>query len=467
MTRGPYSTRAPRERVLVTGVIFPDQEVEHEGELHEARGLVEAAGAEVVGRPVVQRRQRPDPSTLMGKGKVEEVRQEIAVCHPDAVVVDNDLAPAQMRNLEKAWGKRVVDRSELILDIFANRAKTRQARLQVELAQTEYLRPRLRHMWTHLERTEGAIGTRGPGETQLETDRRLIAKRIRDLRRELAVIEARKQRQVRSRADRFTVGLVGYTNAGKSTLLNRLTGADEFVADMPFATLDTRTRKWELPDGRTVLLSDTVGFLSRLPHHLVASFHATLEEALSVDLLLHVVDAAHPDASAQIHAVDRVLATLTERATGILVLNKVDSVGDPIRLQLLVEDKSQEVVHVSARTGEGLDRLAAAVGERLDRRSAVIELRLPLSDGRTAAAARAAGVVREERVIDGAELALVVKLSEGALGNLRRTAPPEAVFNVLEPVAEPFFRADHEEGHEVDDEEEDDAAWEEPAGETA
>src|SRR6185503_15116416 len=194
------------------------------------------------------------------------------------------------------------------LDIFAHRAQTRQAILQVELAQMEYLRPRLRRMWTHLERTEGAIGTRGPGETQLETDKRLLRRRIQVLKEELREIEERKLREVETRSENFTIGLVGYTNTGKSTLLNRLTGSNEFVADQLFATLDTRTRQWALPNGRTVLLSDTVGFLERLPHHLVASFHATLEETLAADLLLHVVDASHPSAEQQIAAVDEVLA---------------------------------------------------------------------------------------------------------------------------------------------------------------
>ena len=311
MSRDPQPTGSPRERVLVCGVLFPEFEQEFEGELSEVKALVVASEAEVVGEGVTQKRLRPHPATLMGKGKVEEIKAQVDRLAPDAVVVDNDLTPAQVRNLEKAWGLRVIDRSELILDIFARRAQTSQARLQVELAQNEYLLPRLRRMWTHLERLEGAIGTRGPGETQLETDRRLLNRRIADLRVQLAQIESRRLRQVRSRGDAFKVGLVGYTNVGKSTLLNLLTHSEEFVADMPFATLDTRTRKWILPDRRVVLLSDTVGFLARLPHHLVASFHATLEETLHADLLLHVVDASHPDAPLQMQAVDDVLASIS------------------------------------------------------------------------------------------------------------------------------------------------------------
>ncbi|MFT7169128.1 MAG: GTP-binding protein HflX, partial [Paracoccaceae bacterium] len=301
------STDRHKERLFPCGVILPDQPSESDGPLSEICALVKAADAEVVGEGMIQTRARPNPSTLFGKGKVEEIGDEAQRVCADAIVVDNDLTPAQGRNLEKIWGMRVVDRSELILDIFSRRAQTQQARLQVELAQNIYMMPRLKRLWTHLERMEGAVGTRGPGETQLETDKRLLNKRITDLKRELSTIERRKQREVKTRTGEFVVGLVGYTNAGKSTLLNYLTGATEFVANMPFATLDTRTRRWVLPDKRTVLLSDTVGFLQRLPHHLVASFQATLEETLHADLILHVVDASNPDADHQMNAVDEVL----------------------------------------------------------------------------------------------------------------------------------------------------------------
>ena len=434
MSRPSLPTRRPRERVLVCGVLLAGQREEREGPLTELRALLEAAGAEPIGSGLVQRKSEPDPATLMGRGKVAEVAHELERLRADAVAVDNDLTPAQIRNLEKAWGTRVLDRSEVILDIFARRAQTRQARLQVELAQAEYLLPRLRRMWTHLERTEGAIGTRGPGETQLETDRRLLRKRVQDLRAELAEIAARRQREVRSRADQFTVGLVGYTNAGKSTLLNALTGARELAADMLFATLDTRTRQWRLPDGRVVLLSDTVGFLQRLPHHLVASFHATLEETLHADLLLHVVDASHPDVEGQIEAVEAVLGELAwGTQADLLVLNKVDRVEDPLALRLLAHARPQQVIEVSARTGLGLERLTAAVARELDERSALVDVALPLADGRTVAAVKAQGALVEEEVLEGERLRLRLRISEAALGNLRRGAPPGVSFEVVEP----------------------------------
>jgi GTPase len=444
MTRTSEPTRPPRERILICGVLLPGQAVEHEGVFSEARGLVLAAGAEAIvdiADPLVQRRNRPDSSTFLGKGKVEEVREAIERTRPDAVFVDNDLSPAHGRNLEKAWGKRILDRSELILDIFAARARSRQAKMQVELAQMEYLRPRLLRMWTHLERTEGAVGTRGPGETQLETDRRLIDKRISDLKGRLAEIEKRKRQQVRSRQDVFTVGLLGYTNAGKSTLLNRLTGSDEFVADMLFATLDTRTRQWELPDSRVVLLSDTIGFLQRLPHHLVASFQATLEEALSVDLILHIVDASHPDAHTQMIAVEETLAGLTRREADIVVLNKIDLLTDPILLHLLREGRRQEMIHVSARTGEGLDRLTRAVTDRLDARSVLVSISVPVTDGRSAAAVRAAGsLLGEEINEEGTHLLITARLVDDAFGNLRRSLGSGVEVKILEPAADPLSR---------------------------
>lgn len=447
MSKQPVETEAPKERVLVCGVIFPDQEVEDAGPLTEAGGLVVAAGSEVVGgdplaHGVVQNRAKAVPATLFGAGKVEEIGEACKALEVDAVVVDNDLTPAQVRNLEKAWNTRVVDRSELILDIFARRAQTKQARLQVELAQTEYLMPRLRRMWTHLERMEGAIGTRGPGETQLETDRRLIKKRILDLKRELKEIENRRRRQTMSRSEQFTIGLVGYTNAGKSTLLNALTGAGVLAEDLLFATLDTRTRRWQLKDGRTVLLSDTVGFLKRLPHHLVASFHATLEEAVGVDLLLHVVDASHPDARSQMRAVREVLAReVRVHCPQLLVLNKADALTDPVRVPTFDLDGEEEVVLVSARSGKGLDELDARVSEQLDRRCARVKLTISNAEGRLIARVKRAVVVEDERW-ENDRVELVARVPDRELGTLEREAKGRIEVEVLEPPAEPYANFD-------------------------
>jgi GTP-binding protein HflX len=440
MSRTPTPNRPPRERVLLCGLLLPDSREEASGPLSEAAGLVLAAGSEVVGEPLLQRRALPDPSTLLGRGKVLEVAEAIARYQPDAVVVDNDLSPAQGRNLEKAWKVRVIDRSELILDIFARRAQTAQARLQVELAQHEYLMPRLRRMWTHLERMEGAIGTRGPGETQLETDKRLVQKRVHELRLALREIEQRRRRQVLSRSERFTVGLVGYTNAGKSTLLNALTGADEFAEDLLFATLDTRTRRWKLRDGREVLLSDTVGFLRRLPHHLVASFHATLEEALNVDLLLHVVDSSHLEAPEFLRAVDSVLAGQGSRHRDtVLVLNKVDQVPERAALAALVQGRSEPVVCLSARTGEGLGELDQLVGERLDRRSALVEIEVPFTSGGALAVLRRAAAIESETHDAERGTILRARVPDRELGNLRRSAGPTVTIRVLEPAVEQYL----------------------------
>ena len=434
-----HDAGCPRERFVLCGVLFPDQVEEHEGALTEARGLVEAAGGEVVGEGVIQRRDRPTAATLMGSGKVAEVLEEVQAHDADGVVVDNDLTPAQGRNLEKALGVRIVDRSELILDIFARRARTAQARLQVELAQTEYFLPRLKRMWTHLERMEGSIGARGPGETQLETDRRLIRKRISDLKAQLKLIEERKRREVGSRSDEFTIGLVGYTNAGKSTLLNALTGANEFAEDLLFATLDTRTRQWRLSDGRTALLSDTVGFLSRLPHHLVASFHATLEETLHADLLVHVADASHSDAADQISAVDDVLGTLSHGGQDtVLVFNKLDAVADQIGLTWLRSGRDEDSLFLSAKTGEGLEDLDRLVRQRMDRRSVRIRVIVPLADGRTIAQLREAAVVLSEEVTDSeSALEMTLKIDSAALGNLRRRISSEFEIEIVEPAIEP------------------------------
>jgi GTP-binding protein HflX len=353
-----------QERAVLVSVALPDRPWISKDPLDELRGLATTAGAIVAGE-LCQKRDRINPGTYIGKGKLQELQEQVQAVDADVVIFDNDLSPAQIRNLEKAIQVKVLDRSELILDIFATRARTTEARLQVELAQLEYSLPRLRQMWSHLGRIEGGIGTRGPGETQLETDRRLVDQRIRDLKGRLVEVQARKEREVRSRKEEHTVSLVGYTNAGKSTLMNALTGAGVYVEDKLFSTLDTRTRQWRLKDWGRVLLSDTVGFIRDLPHHLIASFKATLEEARQARLLLHVVDASNEYAEEQIQAVNAVLKELGcgDKPT-LLVLNKADRVTDRSLLQVLERHHPRSVA-ISAACREGLDALEEMVIEML------------------------------------------------------------------------------------------------------
>ena len=344
-------------------------------------GLATTAGAVVVGA-ILQKRERIIPGTYIGKGKLEELQAEVQAQDADVVIFDNDLSPAQVRNLEKATAVKVIDRSEVILDIFASRARSVEARLQVELAQLEYALPRLRRMWTHLSRYKGGIGLRGPGETQLEEDRRLVSLRIRDLKSRLSVVQARKQREVRGRLEEHTVSLVGYTNAGKSTLMNALTAAGVYVEDKLFSTLDTRTRQWRLADWGKVLLSDTVGFIRDLPHHLIASFKATLEEARQARLLLHVVDASNPHAEQQIRAVAGVLTELScQHKTTLLVLNKIDRLTDLSFLHVL-EKHHPRAVAISAGKRIGLDKLQDAVIEMLSADFVNAQIDAPAGNGR-------------------------------------------------------------------------------------
>jgi GTP-binding protein HflX len=416
-------TAKPAERAFLVGVVAPDDPETYEEPLGELGRLTETAGAAVVGKSI-QRRRRPDASTYIGKGKVNEIAEEARVADADLVITDVDLSPAQIRNLERALDRRVVDRTELILDIFAMHARTHQAKLQVELAQMQYLMPRLRRMWTHLSREggtgqSGGIGTRGPGEKQIEIDRRILRKRITDLRRELALIAARRQRLAASRERYFTVSLVGYTNAGKSTLLQRLTGSDAYIADQLFATLDTQTRAWELEDGKRVFLSDTVGFIRNLPHHLVASFYATLEEVRSADLILHVVDASHPDARIHAEAVEDVLRQIGAATTpSILVLNKSDAVDDPLELRLLEGSWPTSVV-VSARNGDGVEDLAREVQTFIREGQTEAEFRVPAGEGKLLAFLAARGTVLDRSYDDG-EVHLRVRLSRADLARAER-----------------------------------------------
>lgn len=389
------------EKAVLVSVLLPEQQQSKQilDPLDELRGLSSTAGATVVAE-LTQRREHPDQATYLGKGKVEELSQLVAAQEADVVVFDNDLSPAQTRNLEKALKVKVLDRTELILDIFATRAQTIEARLAVELAQLQYSLPRLKRMWTHLSRLKMGIGMRGPGEKQLEVDRRIVEKRIADLRGELDTIHRRKELQVASRDDRMTVSLVGYTNAGKSTLLNKLTGADVLAEDKLFATLDTRTRRWQLPGWGPVLLSDTVGFIRDLPHHLIASFKATLEEARQADLLLHVADASSPWAQEQISAVFSVLEELhIEAKDTILVLNKIDSLEDRGPLEKILT-RYPNAIPVSARKGKGLEELALAVGAALSRNFVDLDVETDVGDGKLQAYLAAHGEILSKQFTD-------------------------------------------------------------------
>ena len=401
------------ERAVIVGMYPHNAPLEPDRMLDELASLAEAAGAQVVGR-IHQKRHARDAATYIGKGKVDELATLAEGLEAQIVIFDGELSPSQIRELEAVVRRRVIDRSELILDIFASRARTREAILQVELAQLQYTAPRLRGMWTHLERQAGTgggmgtggaggaggvggIGTRGPGEKQIEIDRRIVSRRISRLREELAEIDRRKTREVLARTqDHFTCCLVGYTNAGKSTLMNRLTGADVFAADMLFATLDTRTRRWDLAPGEAIMLSDTVGFVRDLPHQLVASFRATLEEALHSDLLLHVIDASHPHVEHQIHAVEAVLTELKADMARVLpVLNKIDAIADPATLAVL-RTRLPRAVLLSAQTGQGVEHLHAAVRQAWRQQDVRVRLRIPMADGRAQSLARARGRLIDE-----------------------------------------------------------------------
>lgn len=401
------------ERAVLVGLLLPG---ENRGgtrydPLAELAGLASAAGATVVGR-LIQKRGKPCGATYIGKGKTEELAEYALQKEADVIIFDNDLTPSQIREIEEVVKRKVLDRTELILDIFAARARTNEARLQVELAQLEYTAPRLRGMWTHLERIAGAggggkvgavggIGTRGPGERQIEIDRRIVQKRVTFLKEQIRNIDRRKLRQVKAREEHFTVSLVGYTNAGKSTLMNALTGAGTYVADKLFATLDTRTRRWELGDGQSVLLSDTVGFVRNLPHNLVASFQATLEEAIHSNLLLHVIDASDPDAPGQVDAVEAVLEELgCADIPTIAVLNKMDAVDDESGAHVLIP-QLEDAVQISAATGAGLDALVEAVRSRIQDRFVRVLIESEVENGRLFAYVQRHGRLTSQTVEDG------------------------------------------------------------------
>ncbi len=387
----------------------------------ELRALAETAGVEVVGE-LVQKRDKPSGATYLGKGKVEELAALVSMTRATVVIFDNDLRPSQVKAIEEATQCKVLDRSELILDIFANRAATHAAKLQVEIAQLEYTYPRLRAMWDHLEKIVGGapvgIGTRGPGEKQLEVDRRIVQRRLRLLREELARIQGRKAREVDQRnLDHYTVGLVGYTNAGKSTLFNRVTAGGAFVHSKLFATLSTRIERWDLGAGDAVLLSDTVGFIRDLPHHLVASFRSTLEETISAQLLLIVLDVSDPRAVQQLEAVNQTLDLIGAAGQPrVLVLNKIDNLPD--RRELLVWlNRHPDAVPISAARGDGIEVLSEVVDEHLNGGIREVKITAEMSDGKTVTLIEKRSTVLDRRYCDG-EVEMTVRIGRRQVDEL-------------------------------------------------
>jgi len=421
--------RVRKERAILVAAVLPD--ANPYDNLAELTSLVESAGAIVVDR-FKQKIRTINPSTYIGKGKADQLGGRVKRYEADVIIFDNDLSPAQIRELESIVETKVLDRSELILDIFATRAQTKQAKLQVELAQLQYTYPRLTRMWSHLDTVTGAgsgtagavgaIGVRGPGEQQLEIDRRLVSKRITELRRELEGIDLRKLREIKGRKDFFQVSIVGYTNAGKSTLLNALTGAGTFVEDRLFATLDTKTRKWVPSRGVEVLLSDTVGFVRDLPHQLVASFKATLEEAVSADLLLHVIDVSNPDVMVQVESVEQVLSEIGCAEKPVLeVFNKADAITDVGPLEML-QTLHPEAVTISAKTGLGLDELTRKVTEHYRGREMVLRITTAQANGRVQSFLRTHGKIVSEQYDDGSVI-IEVRMGKNQLPELERLRP--------------------------------------------
>ena len=404
--------RVRKERAILVAAVLPSRD--KPDDLAELTALAESAGAVVVDT-FQQKIKTINPAIYIGKGKANQLAQRVKRFNTDVIIFDNDLLPRQIRELEKITEVKVLDRSELILDIFATRAKTKQARLQVELAQLEYTYPRLTRMWAHLDSVAGAggataagavggIGTRGPGEQQLEIDRRLVNKRITELKRELKHIDKRRVREIDARKGLFKICLVGYTNSGKSTILNTLTNAHVPVEDRLFATLDTRTRKWTLAGAAKALLSDTVGFVKNLPHQLVASFKATLEEAINADLLLHIIDTSNPDALKQIESVNKVLAEIGCDENPILkVFNKTDAVKKIGELELL-QTMFPDAVFISAKMAIGLEHLSNAVLEKYKGAQLLLRVVSSLSNGRVPGFLRAYGTIIKEQYCDGCVL---------------------------------------------------------------
>ena len=411
-----------RERVLLVGVDFASRssKISAEESLDELEKLAKSAGAEVMGK-FAQRLKRASPASLIGKGKVEEIRAYLKEVKPDLVIFDEELSPAQQRNLEAAFQLRVIDRSQLILDIFSQRARSNEGKLQVELAQLEYLRPRLTRQWTHLSRLGGGIGTRGPGETQLEVDRRGVRERIATLRRRLAAVERTRsiQRRERLEVPYATVALVGYTNSGKSTLMNALTRAGVVVEDKFFATLDPTIRCLRLPSGDNVMLADTVGFINKIPHSLIEAFKSTLEEVRCADLLLHLVDFTHPLYEEQIKVVEAVLRDIGAGDTPYLMApNKIDLLPEA-HFRRLAGNGAREVCPISALTGKGIGSLLEAIGKILDQGKERNEFCFAPSQGSLLSQLRRQGRILEE-TYEGERIHVTALLTPKLAGQMRK-----------------------------------------------
>jgi GTP-binding protein HflX len=416
------STAPDQERAILVGAPVRGVSArEAEEHLAELASLTDTAGA-AVGGTLFQRIDSPHAKYFIGEGKVDELRSLVKERDATLVIFDEELSPSQGKNLEDRLGIRIMDRAELILDIFATRARSSEAQMQVELAQLQYMLPRLKRMWTHLTRG-GGIGFRGPGETQLETDRRLIGRRIRDLRRKLADVAQQRATRRKSRTGEFRAALVGYTNAGKSSILRALSGTDIFVENRLFATLDPSTRSVELGPGARALITDTVGFIRRLPHHLVASFRATLEEAVEADVLLHVIDGSHPGWEEQKFVVEGVLRDLgLEGRRTILVFNKTDrlthSEEEALRHRVLAS-YPEPAVFVSAAEPDGLVELRALLFDELRERRPAVRLEIPSSDGQSIATVYREGEVLRQEQHDTC-IELVARLPEATVGRLRQ-----------------------------------------------
>jgi GTPase len=422
MGRPPLSSESGQEIALLIGVQFKSRHGwDVNDSLDELALLADTAGAKVADR-VICHMVSVHPATFIGKGKAAQIADQVRAAHVSVVVFDEELSPVQSRNLESAIGVKVIDRTQLILDIFAQHARTKEGGMQIEMAQLQYLLPRIRQWWTGFEQQKGGIGLRGPGERQLELDRRQIQERISRIGKALENVRGHRaeQRRGRRRHGWALITLVGYTNAGKSTLLNSLTGSHVEAGDRLFATLDPTTRQIRLPNNQPALITDTVGFIRKLPHHLVESFKATLEEVNEADLLLHVIDASHPRVDEQIEAVEGVLRELGVKEKPILpVLNKIDLKTVQNQLGRL-SSKLGRAIPVSALTGEGLDALRNELADFLRNRSMQVELRIPASDGKLLASIRSSGKIHSAKYGDDGFVHIVARIPGRLYGHCKQ-----------------------------------------------